>query len=796
MDLLELASGYLEAQGYKIVQKRRDFLHEARPVPGQETHDYLVWVPRIGEASSFRTQEGPYLSRFDDAAKNFPSATRVMLVDTREGLSAHFRSEATRYRVTVRVPVEFFDTPFRAEEVAALGALSEADKIRERAERIKPLRMPQSFILRSGDSQQQGTDLLDTLFRTIAEVEKPGTCNRPSINLVVGPAGIGKSVGFDALFWQLYDRFLEFKRQRRLFPRPLPLVPEHLRTATARNLKSTIESALRTDFALPIEFPAFEWMLTNGFAIWLLDGLDEIMGRDPEFFNVIWELLTKPGGTVPPVIVLCVRDSLLATSDNLRDFCEELEEDITIYEVLPWDPSSKRAYAERVLRARSEAERFIQVITTRPELNNLSSTPYYCSLLVDLFQAGDLRESYTESELLDIAVSSVLHREYDKGLLDRVLLPEPKLLEFLQALAGESLDTDFQGVDRHTVREYAEILMPSDLDQHAIEMLITHLVQIAVFSEGLVAGNIRFSQEILEKYLLGQYLYFIFRNNEDHFLQILSKRIIPSDWITLRAVAERVRIEAATDKLLKILESPGLRGNSFRNLLQIAACAVGDAKGLKRFTLEGHDLTGVNFKNMDFTGVSFRQCDLTGVEFQNCQLQGAQFEGAIIKNTAFLLEDREALGGATFGDMERVYSLKTERGKLETEQRAIGRWLLDRTGSQPLLVEPCVSAQQLRLLFGKFVYPNGVARRAMVPKRACLSGKEYYDRTQTLDAALRHWYLVEEAERYRERICRCEGDRYQELVDYVKNLTVSPGLERLLNDLCPNKDCPHTPRAK
>lgn len=146
--------------------------------------------------------------------------------------------------------------------------------------------------------------------------------------------------------------------------------------------------------------------------------------------------------------------------------------------------------------------------------------------------------------------------------------------------------------------------------------------------------------------------------------------------------------------------------------------------------------------------------------------------------------------------MERVYSLITEREKLETDQRAIGRWLLDHTGNQPPLVEPCASAQQLRLLFGKFVYPNGVARRAVLPERACLSGKEYYDRKQTLDAALRHGYLIEEAERYRERICRCEGDRYQELVDYVKNLAVSSGLERLLNDLCPDRGCSHIPRAK
>jgi hypothetical protein len=796
MDLLNLASGYLEAQGYKMVQRQTDFLHGAKPLPGRETHDYLVWVPKISRGGSLRTQENPYVSRFLEASKNFPSAARVMLVDTREGLSSSFRSKATKYHVTVRVPVEFFDTPFRSEAITAKGALSVADSIRDSAKEVAQKRMPQPFTVRNRDKQKQGSDLLDALFRKIMDEQKLGI--NPSINFIVGPAGIGKSILFNALFRQLYDKFLEYKRQLSLFPRPLPLVPQHLKTATVRNLRGAVESALHTDFELPIEFPAFEWMLTNGFAMWLLDGLDELMSRDPDFYNNIWELITKPHGTVQPTIVICVRDSLLATSDNLRDFCEDedLEKFITIYELSPWDVESKRAYAEKVLHPSSEAERFMQVINTRPELNDLSSNPYYCSLLVDQFEAGDLQESYTESQLLDVALSSIIQREYRKELLDKVLLPETKLLEFLQALAGEDLDTDFQGVDQRTLREYAEIMVPSDMSQQAIDMLITHLVQIAVFSQAAIAGNIRFSQEILEHYLLGQYLFSTFQSDKEQFLQILSKRLIPSDWITLRVLAEKVHARRAIKDLLILLEAVGLHDNSYRNILQIAAYAVDDTKGLKHLSLKGHDLTGVKFEDMDFNDVSFRQCDLTRVEFRNCKLQGAQFEGSIIKNTYFLLGDPEALRGATFGNMERVYSLIDERGKLQTEQRFIGKWLHDHTGKRPPLAEPCAAAKQLRILFGKFIYPNGMARCAMLNKRACLSGKEYHDREETLDAALRHLYLFEEAERYRERICRCEGDRYQELIGYVKNLSVSPGLERLLNDLCPKKGCSHIPRKR
>jgi hypothetical protein len=261
-------------------------------------------------------------------------------------------------------------------------------------------------------------------------------------------------------------------------------------------------------------------------------------------------------------------------------------------------------------------------------------------------------------------------------------------------------------------------------------------------------------------------------------------------------VARRIQAEGASGKLLRTLEVGGLRGNAFRNALQIAAYVIDTVGAIKRIPIEGHDLQGVKFKSLDLRGVSFRQCNLTGAEFPNCNLRDAKFEGAIIKNTAFVSDDPEALRGASFGDMEKVYSLITEQGKLETDQRAIGRWLLRRTGTQPPLVEACEAARQLRLLFGKFVYPTGVAKRAILPKRAALSGKAYLDPKETLGAALRHGYLVEESERYRDRICRCEGDPYQELVNYVKDLTVSPGLRRLLNDLCPQERCPHVPQAK
>jgi len=63
-------------------------------------------------------------------------------------------------------------------------------------------------------------------------------------------------------------------------------------------------------------------MLTNGTATWLVDGLDEVIAHDPGFFDYLLDLITLPGQTTLPSVVVCIRDSLLATNDDLREFCD------------------------------------------------------------------------------------------------------------------------------------------------------------------------------------------------------------------------------------------------------------------------------------------------------------------------------------------------------------------------------------------------------------------------------------------------------------------------------------------
>jgi hypothetical protein len=742
----------------------------------------LVWLPSIDLKSPAAPQLRPYLERFHRDSGPYPLAQKFMLVPSFEGITKEIRVAAKQlYNVNIRVPIQFFDTPFKAEE-SPEAASSAIKELRTEGEEHLRTRVLQPYAVRS--NTREGEDLLETVFSQIRQASRE---RRGSVQFIVGPAGIGKTVLFKSLFARLYDAFLEDKARLVTSPRPLPLMPEYLRIADAATIKALVRAFLATDFARAVEARVFEWMMVNGFAIWLLDGLDELIGRDPEFFYYMLELLTLPG-TSAPKIVICVRDSLFATNDELRDFCEEYGEITEVYELKKWEARSKRQFAN--LKLRDQADEFITLLQTHPELDELSSTPYYCDLLVQQYQSGTFGDSYSESALLRSAVSNIVNREYNKGLLDKDLVPEDEVVQFLEALAAEDMEGGFQGVEADAVKDWAQIVLPSDLGDEDLKVFLVHMSQLALFTQGPLTGNIRFAQEILEYFLLGQYLSRLLDRDAEVFLRRLAVRQIRADWITLKVVAEHVRASGKLPDLLDLTHQASCP-TAFKNVVQTAALGA-DAPGvLRQIGFERRDLSGMLFRGLDFSGVSFRGSDLTDTQFDHCTLTDANFEEAILKNTGFLLDD-DALRGAKFGDLAHFHSLRAESGRTLSEHSETQRWIDERTGVPTRIIQPCRAAQQLRYLFGKFVHPNGIARRAMLDRRAVLSGKRFQDPEKALEAAIRYGYLTEE-ERFRDRIKRTDGDLYSEMVEYVKALKLSPGLRILLSDVCGSEGCPHIP---
>src|SRR5262249_19738625 len=155
-----------------------------------------------------------------------------------------------------------------------------------------------------------------------------------------GPAGVGKTALFEALFYELYEGFREKKNRRIPASRPVPLLPEYLESSDARTIGSVLGAFLRRDFVRPLDARAFSWMLTHGWALWMLDGLDEVIGADPTFVETILEIITDPEASSIPRILICVRDSLLSTNDDLRDLTESYVDTVRTYRLNRWQEPS------------------------------------------------------------------------------------------------------------------------------------------------------------------------------------------------------------------------------------------------------------------------------------------------------------------------------------------------------------------------------------------------------------------------------------------------------------------------
>ncbi len=550
-------------------------------------------------------------------------------------------------------------------------------------------------------------------------------------------------------------------------------------------MKAILNAFLGSEFSRPLRPEVFEWRLTHGMASWLLDGLDEVIAQDAGFFEYLFDLITRPEGQ-PPRMLLCVRDSLLATNDDFRDFCDEAEEYVAVYELAQWDRHCQQLYAELRFHDRSDA--FMTLVDEQPVRGQLAATPYYAQLLADQFESGQLDVLQSEEDLLDASLLAIIEREYRKGLLEKRVVSPEAVRDFAEAVAGLDLEGGFRGVPATEAMELAEIVVVSTEEDSSAEGSIGGLTQLALFSQAGL-GQLQFAQEILEHYLIGSYLAQLL-NRPDVLTGAMNTRQVPVDWITLRVVAKNVRETGRFGALVSAMYGSGVRPIGFKNLLQTAILAAPSPTALKEVSLERRDLAGTRFANLDLSGVSFRGTDLSDAVFEACSLAGATLEDATLSNTNFQAIPDGGLLGTRFGDLTRFHSVFMNGRRLDTPSQMMA-FLTTSTGEKHAVVEPCAAALQLRHLFNKFVKPDGSGRRDWHSRKALVSGKRHADPAKTVDAAIRYGYLI--PDEGRDRILRPDGREYSDMIGFATSLNLPPGVRALLDDLCSVKDCQHVP---
>jgi hypothetical protein len=255
-------------------------------------------------------------------------------------------------------------------------------------------------------------------------------------------------------------------------------------------------------------------------------------------------------------------------------------------------------------------------------------------------------------------------------------------------------------------------------------------------------------------------------------------------------IADGIQQNNLTVRLKNMLVSSALTQNAFRNLLQIHLIVCDrTVKDIRSVRLEQKDLTGLTFINYDLAGISFRNANLTDTSFIDCSLNNCMFEGALINRTVFYSRGKDELRGADFGNMERLYCIRIGARHIEMDHTRAKRWIAEKTGIKEIRGIPCPGALQLRVLFKKFIDPLGRVKRVDINEIDLLSGKEEFDKRSTVEAAVKYGYLTYDVHKH--RYIRCEGDLFTEMRNYVRNLSTTPRIISLLDNICTNRRCPH-----
>ena len=790
-DLTPLIEGYLTSADFKILHRQQNCIVADRPIFGRDRDTYVVWTIPPGE--ELPRYEPSLRGIISTILPKFPGAKSFIIAHSRSGVSRDLLHTLKENRTSFLVPIQFFDTAFKVEEAprsaSAIGDI--------RAHSASQKRIPQPFEC-DEINIAENSDLLEHLSKTIA------LGAGPKVNVIVGRAGSGKTILFRSLFSKLYEQFTTAKRQHGRMLRPIPLLPEHLKGSVAIRTEALIDNFLRTDIASPVKRETFEWLLTNGFSTWILDGLDELYTNETGFFDYLLELTTTPD--TRSIITIFCRDSLLTSSSEFISFCDTFgkSSEISIYRLSKWNRNSKRMYSWLFLENEiptsnktdtDKVSDFLSIIDNSPSLASLSGLPFYCNLMLEQFLDGSLKEFTDDSSLLRYSIDQMINREVEKGLLNLSYFEPNGLPEWLEQIAATYIEGMRYGdIDRQDAIDYGELVLRDSLDENEKHQMLVSLLQFPLFREGSQTGLIGFTHDLIAEALAAKY-YLDRLLSSPHWVGERLVRIDLEDPSILRFIATGMDARHE-ESVTKELVTGNLNGREFAVLLSLMMIAQPDYDLFKKNTLEfeGLDLSGVKFQRRDLSGISFRNGNLSNSSFVYCDLKGALFEGANIDRTRF--EGSNNFQEAKFGDLSRVQSIWSGGGLIEDFGR-IQKWIAKETGRAIIKNDPCPTALQIRSLFGKFVTPLGEPKRDTLGLVGVVAGKRYSGAPRygdCLNEVVRQGYLV--GPDFRDRFRRAEGDKFSEIVNLVRDGNISDGIGHAISRLCGRHGCRHSLKAE
>jgi len=767
--ILKSSKLFLKTYGYNPKPTGvEDSILFSRPTGMGTSDEYLIYFHEKGEEVYLEDR----LKELNEKYKRIrggEDGNRFFLSSSPLGLVPEIvKKNSFKYQV----PVWFFDREFSGERKSTpLILLEEAAKKHEK-ERIK-----QPYKIGKTISEQ---DLLEHL---LEEFVKP---EHACLRLIIAPAGYGKSVLTEVLYTRLKDKFIKDKQTQKNSTRPMLMLPGHVKQS--KDLDTLISNFIGTEYDYGVyNKETFKFMVKNNLAIWLLDGLEELILKIPEEFiySFLEEYIISGDTESSPQIVITIREPALATLPELKEYIEDYGDWIKVYQLCEWGKDQKQAYFTKNLTiGDDETQDFIKNIGANPSLTKLSSVPYYCKLIADLKNSNQMEFFNDDCELVAHAFNKLCEREFAKGLdsellnvdIQRELFSDKEFIESI--LSGGK-------ISKEILLELGDLYLNSASDKDGqLACLQRHALLIKDNEE------YDFIHDIIKQYLTGECLSKILHSaNPD--LKLFDYIEIEEDSLLMRFIAKSCSNldweSKIKSKILELRYTPNEKSRAFYNIVQILLYSDAEKKDFFiKDILNNRNLTGLVFKGLNMSKFHFQNSRLDCVRFEKCNLENASFNGCYFKDT-FFDNDCNLLNVTTKG---AIYESISDPSKTYYNQKDISGFFYKRTKIALQIHEPCQALVNIRKIINKLTRKG---KRYKMPKKflantKCgggVSAKRY------MDALVKEGILSEEGNYIRVRTNLFDGLRI-----FVINPTATTtftALQKVLDNLCTDRKagCKH-----
>ena len=474
--------------------------------------------------------------------------------------------------------------------------------------------------------------------------------------IVLAQAGYGKTWLTKAYTYEAAKRYLEFPGHRiskaessTPLPPPIPFLIPFGEYRKLASIGAVIRERMEAVGVPEYTSSAFQYLLTKGRVVLVLDGFDELLESSPyharENLREIQQAVLGRG-----IMILTSRTTFFRNQRDVDSFLgtsRPTDLELIVATIDPFDDPRRLEFLTN--RGATEQE-IVQI--SRLSMGELSGGPQTLAFLLSIVREGVVpTQTTTRAEVFSEYAERVFARERDR---QGFLISDEQQTAFLQDLAYETLCEDMTVLSRDLV----EIATPDGVSAGDHSKLLSHYF-LQPAQDGLT-----FEHHLVRDFFAARSIRDCL--HRESVFEVLDAKLTEG---TAGFLAELL-----SDKEVKtFVASARNRPHVYRNLLLIALEKI-DRQEVGKGSTDDETARRASYLSGLLGRPSLARADLEGLEFSLLNFSGWSFGGCRARHARFVCCDlRGASGTEALSDAIFESCLRAETRDESSEEKAVSR---------------------------------------------------------------------------------------------------------------------------